>query len=226
MSIRLIFCIKRLVELLSFILNFKRLSINVPTKAFPVVPLSSRSDLIRQDDPFKFQFIYLFVIVCCRNFLPRSSGCGHTQLQLGTGYQIPNLCSYIIYMTYSLGFCSLPCIKFNKFLPKRNQDRHWIRHLWTSWVGWIMWTQKRDCGVHRKTIIRLSFLRNKVFTKTWRKYALFHFFSQLYSSVCFDYNFFCVNFYETFSTDLKTAWNSAFLIPKLNVKNAFFSTFC
>ncbi len=42
----------------------------------------------------------------------------------------------------------------------------------------------------------------------WQKYALF---SLLLLFVnLFAYTFFSVNFYETFSMDLKSAWNSAF----------------
>ncbi len=45
----------------------------------------------------------------------------------------------------------------------------------------------------------------------------------------FSNNFFFVNFFKTFSTDLKSAWNSAFLIPFWIKKKKIFdhiNTFC
>ncbi len=76
------------------------------------------------------------------------------------------------------------------------------RRIW-CWF-WIHWKSRKNL------------IRKKVINKTVTEICTFF---TLCSSICFAYNFLCVNFYWTFSRDLKSAWIMRFLIPILNIAN-------
>ncbi len=77
--------------------------------------------------------------------------------------------------------------KFNMGIKKRRISR-WFRIRWKSFE---------------------KIYQKKVISKMWQKYALFSLFTHV-RQTCFAFNFFLVNFLSTFSTNSKSAWNSAF----------------